>query len=75
MLQTLVSFSNDTVPLSFTFDWIAQTVYVIGRNSTTGTLQIWTVFDLNPVLTLLTTLSNSVTDDVKITAIINPYRG
>ena len=71
----LTKFSEDLTPLAFTFDWVAQTVYVLGRNSRGNTLQLWTIFDMMPEPVLQATLQENVQEDVEIKAVINPYRG
>ena len=72
-IQELTRLPNDLTPLAFTYDWISQTVYIIGQQN--NRIAIWTVFDPNPVPTLLVELSISVQNTDNVSVIINPYRG
>ena len=71
----LTIFTEELTPLAFTFDWVTQTVYVLGRNSRSNALQLWTVFDMMPEPILQATLLENVPEGVEIKAVINPYRG
>ena len=71
----LTGLPDELTPLDFAYDWVAQTVYIVGRNTRGSSLQLWTVFDLMPEPAFLMTLNESVPADIEITAIVNPYRG
>lgn len=72
MLSTL---SEGHTALAFTFDWVAQTLYAITHNSRDSTLDVWTVFDLDPVPTFLMRLSQAAPSDLQINTLIDPFRG
>ena len=62
-------------PLGFGYDWIAQTLYIVGR-TTQGKTNIWRVFRLYPDgITRIFGGNDDVPFDVQMSVIINPFNG
>ena len=64
------------VPRSLVYDWVAQTVYIVGYMMPDNFVYIFRVFDLNPEsVEEVYKGTDGVITDVEMTIIIDPFSG
>jgi hypothetical protein len=72
--QLLVKLPNGFLPLAMAYDWIAQTVYILG-NTTSSQLQLWSVFRLNPKSLQLQFSTSSYSGSFESSMAADPFNG
>ena len=74
-MQTLFDLPSGFIPLTISYDWISQTLYIIGNNN--GKTNIWSVFRLftkRRELIYADTETN-INNDTSMGSTVNPFNG
>ena len=74
-IQTLFDLPLGFIPLTISYDWISQTLYIIGNNN--GKTNIWSVFRLftkRRELIYADTDTN-INNDTSMGSAVNPFNG
>lgn len=67
--------TNNFTPYGIAYDWIAQTLYIIGR-TLQGNVNIWKVFKLYPEsISLVFTSTHVTSNDTVMSIVVNPFNG